>query len=313
MAFEGADPVKLRELGSSFTRGATELDHIRSAIDGLVSQIDWHGADSVRFKHDWSSVLKPKVRNVHDLLTQASTDLKRQADEQDKASGSGSAANSLVGISGTAHVPGRGSDWDAFWEGFEKFAMVFGGMAALPEGLLQALGKFESLEKALEGSEEFSKAWKPFSRFAAALTFIEAFHGSASDSILGALLSAGMTTAVDLNPGFAIFDAVSGGSVGGAADMYATFAYAGLTGDYSHVGHELTTWSDQNMHGDNGWIMQTAAQAGNALTGDTDTYYQWGQDNLDGKNGAVLWGISNGEKWVGDNVSAGWDEVGSWF
>ncbi len=92
--FEGADPEKLDALGRTFGDGAQHLDDIVRDVRRLLPQVDWRGGDRARFEGEIDHDLLPKASSGAQRLREAANDLRRQADEQRRASegrgGSGS-------------------------------------------------------------------------------------------------------------------------------------------------------------------------------------------------------------------------------
>lgn len=87
MAFKGADTDQLRSLANKLNSEATNITNIVSQLTNAVNSVEWKGADATRFKSEWQSTHAPALKKVAGVLTTASTTAKKNASEQDSASG----------------------------------------------------------------------------------------------------------------------------------------------------------------------------------------------------------------------------------
>jgi WXG100 family type VII secretion target len=78
----GADIHKLLDLAKTYTDQATQLNALITKLDGETtsSRDFWQGVFSDNFRNDWDNTAKPAFQKFVDALNQASTDLKKNAD-----------------------------------------------------------------------------------------------------------------------------------------------------------------------------------------------------------------------------------------
>lgn len=94
---EGADVEQLRALAKQLAGSADKLEDMSSALRSLVgSNTQWRGADAERFRADWNGVSVGVLKNVVNGLREADAVLRRNADEQDRASGKSAGAAELL-------------------------------------------------------------------------------------------------------------------------------------------------------------------------------------------------------------------------
>ncbi|MDQ4213452.1 hypothetical protein [Microbacterium capsulatum] len=107
MAMYGADIAQLRTLAQQFDRHAQQLDAHRMTVGSAIQISAWLGPVAVRFRHLWDSDYSRRVHSAAETLRSAANDLRRNADEQDRASAAqgraigGGSARGLVGIPGS--------------------------------------------------------------------------------------------------------------------------------------------------------------------------------------------------------------------
>lgn len=82
----GADPEELRALAKLFTKYSSALNQTSNDLTPTIMRARWNGADAQRFRQDWTSRLRPHIRNAADLFTDTSQKLQAQAKEQEQAS-----------------------------------------------------------------------------------------------------------------------------------------------------------------------------------------------------------------------------------
>lgn len=98
----GADPSQLRTLAAELDLAAKRLDATTSGVSTRLRAANWHGADAERFERTWNRRDRPALRaQSHELATLA-TSVRRNADEQERASLSGSVAPAGSGLAPAA-------------------------------------------------------------------------------------------------------------------------------------------------------------------------------------------------------------------
>jgi hypothetical protein len=95
----GADIEQLRLLSKSMGRSGQQLVNTERQVSSLIANAAWKGSDAGNFRREWSSNLRPMLHKASQSLIDASRTLLTQADEQERASTSGSMANSGPGPS----------------------------------------------------------------------------------------------------------------------------------------------------------------------------------------------------------------------
>ncbi|MEL7975461.1 hypothetical protein AAG589_06310 [Isoptericola sp. F-RaC21] len=103
----GADPESLRRLASAFERAGEGLEDDARQIGTKIRASGWDGPDARRYLNAWDSQHKPVLIRVGRDLASTATTLRREAKEQERASGEG-------GSGGPGGPPGGGggSYWD---------------------------------------------------------------------------------------------------------------------------------------------------------------------------------------------------------
>lgn len=128
MPFVGADTGQLRSLADDLSRRSKDLTgDIIPGISGRLAGNPWHGPDRQQFDHLWNSQLVHKINNVAAALEDAARTVRKNADDQDRASnddGTGLGFR-LDGIpqalfGGASEWAGGGGNWDKTW-GVENF------------------------------------------------------------------------------------------------------------------------------------------------------------------------------------------------
>ena len=136
----GADVAQLRQLAQQFSAQADRIDHDRMSVGNAIQIRAWAGPVAVAFRHRWESEHSRKLAAAASRLRSAAADLKRNADDQERASAVGG---------GSSHAtPSGGSnsetDLDQFFESI-KLAGLFDGTLHDMDDLFAALrsGKLE--------------------------------------------------------------------------------------------------------------------------------------------------------------------------
>jgi len=83
----GADPLELRRAAAQLEDMAAALDGCSISVHGVLFTAPWHGPGADHFRDLWHGRRRPHVAAAVADLEQAAAALKRQADEQDRASG----------------------------------------------------------------------------------------------------------------------------------------------------------------------------------------------------------------------------------
>lgn len=96
----GADPEQLREFARAALKGSEQLARAESMISTSLSQSRWQGPDSQRFKAKWGSDHRTRLKTVGAELRDIASALKRNAEEQEKASAVDSGGAGGAGGSG---------------------------------------------------------------------------------------------------------------------------------------------------------------------------------------------------------------------
>lgn len=83
MAFHGADVEQLERLAGELKKAATTTFAARAQLTSAISKLaGWTGPDAARFRSAWNSTYSPGLQSLTDGLNDASTSVKRNADEQ---------------------------------------------------------------------------------------------------------------------------------------------------------------------------------------------------------------------------------------
>lgn len=110
MAIIGADVEQLRSAATRLQNGANALEESSKFLSGLINNAStWRGADAERFRSQWTSVSLPGITRAADALRQGAEELRRNANEQETASG-GANGGSGTHVGAPASTPSTGSD-----------------------------------------------------------------------------------------------------------------------------------------------------------------------------------------------------------
>lgn len=102
MVKSGATPEELIRLADQLRNFAVALTSVEKSISGRLSTAPWTGPSADRFRSDWSRVYRCQLRNSSQLLADAETVARRNAEEQLQASAA--AGGSISAAAGTAFV-----------------------------------------------------------------------------------------------------------------------------------------------------------------------------------------------------------------
>jgi len=90
MTFYGADISQLRALAKAADQAATLLGSRAGSLHSQIQSAPWKGRDGERFRQEWSASHRPSLDKVVASLRENSKILMKHADEQEKASTTGS-------------------------------------------------------------------------------------------------------------------------------------------------------------------------------------------------------------------------------
>ncbi len=82
----GANTQDLRDLATVLTREAERLVAVEQRLSTTVSRSRWEGADANRLRQQWEADHRLRIRSASELLRNAAELIRRNADEQDRAS-----------------------------------------------------------------------------------------------------------------------------------------------------------------------------------------------------------------------------------
>lgn len=107
----GADTEALRAHSRSTASGARRLDDLLATLAPLVASCPWEGADAEAFRADWHRTAE-QMSSSRSRLSEASTTLTEEADQQDRASAPEGLASLLISSIGRdlATMIDRGGD-----------------------------------------------------------------------------------------------------------------------------------------------------------------------------------------------------------
>lgn len=87
MALFGADIEQVNQLSSQLNQKASEIQNVISQLSSAISSVDWRGPDADRFRSDWQGQHVAQLKQVVSALQAASQNARRNAQEQQTASG----------------------------------------------------------------------------------------------------------------------------------------------------------------------------------------------------------------------------------
>lgn len=95
----GADVEALERLAADFDGGAQELRDLSSRLAASIEDArDWQGPDAERCKDEWGTFAQQQMTSVSDALAAAGRLLAQNAQEQERASGTGAGASTGAGL-----------------------------------------------------------------------------------------------------------------------------------------------------------------------------------------------------------------------
>lgn len=93
----GMNTAEVRALAASFKSSADRLTRVRREIDVLVFATGWWGPDSDALRDQWNSFLRSAVSACAEALDDAGDVLRRQVEEQERASGLSEGQGGVLG------------------------------------------------------------------------------------------------------------------------------------------------------------------------------------------------------------------------
>lgn len=87
MAMYGADVEQLNQLSAQLNNKASDIQNVISQLSSAISSVQWQGPDANRFRSDWQGQHVAQLKQVVSALQNASQNAKRNAQEQQSASG----------------------------------------------------------------------------------------------------------------------------------------------------------------------------------------------------------------------------------
>jgi uncharacterized protein YukE len=83
----GADIEQLQQLSTQLNTKASEIQNVISQLSSQISSVNWLGPDATKFKSDWQGQHVAQLKQVVSALQAASQNAKKNAQEQQTASG----------------------------------------------------------------------------------------------------------------------------------------------------------------------------------------------------------------------------------
>jgi uncharacterized protein YukE len=87
MALYGADIEQVQQLSNQLNAKANDIQSIISQLSSAISSVNWLGPDADRFRSDWQGQHVAQLKQVVTALQTASQNARRNAQEQQTASG----------------------------------------------------------------------------------------------------------------------------------------------------------------------------------------------------------------------------------
>jgi WXG100 family type VII secretion target len=110
MAYQGADVTQLRTAAARLDNAADTLDQLVKTLHGQVTLGGlWSGPDADRFRSQWSNQSSHAVTAAAQALRQAGGDLRRNAEEQEQASGAAGASAAHTSSGGVGSTTPTGT------------------------------------------------------------------------------------------------------------------------------------------------------------------------------------------------------------
>ena len=87
MAFTGMDIAAVRNMAAQMDNAAGEIEAITSKLTGVLQGTQWEGADATNFRSEWEGQHCTNLRQLQERLRAVSNQARKNADEQEAASG----------------------------------------------------------------------------------------------------------------------------------------------------------------------------------------------------------------------------------
>lgn len=87
MALYGADIEQVQQLSNQLNAKANDIQSIVSQLSSAINSVNWLGPDADRFRSDWTGQHVAQLKQVITALQTASQNARRNAQEQQTASG----------------------------------------------------------------------------------------------------------------------------------------------------------------------------------------------------------------------------------
>lgn len=87
MALFGADIEQVQQLSTQLNAKASDIQSIISQLSSAINSVNWMGPDADRFRSDWQGQHVAQLKQVVSALQTASQNARRNAQEQQSASG----------------------------------------------------------------------------------------------------------------------------------------------------------------------------------------------------------------------------------
>jgi uncharacterized protein YukE len=87
MALFGADIEQVQQLSTQLNAKASDIQSIISQLSSAINSVSWVGPDAERFRSDWQGQHVAQLKQVVSALQTASQNARRNAQEQQSASG----------------------------------------------------------------------------------------------------------------------------------------------------------------------------------------------------------------------------------
>ncbi|MGE0214229.1 hypothetical protein [Mycolicibacterium sp.] len=87
MALYGADIEQVQQLSNQLNAKANDIQNIVTQLSSAINSVNWLGPDADRFRSDWQGQHVAQLKQVISALQTASQNARRNAQEQQTASG----------------------------------------------------------------------------------------------------------------------------------------------------------------------------------------------------------------------------------
>ncbi len=106
----GADAGALRLVAQTFTQTSERFAHMRGELEARIVEGDWRGTDADSFRQQWNSNLRGSLEQASRMLAEGASELRRQADEQERTSAPGGAEGGGLSLAPGDHMDRDNSD-----------------------------------------------------------------------------------------------------------------------------------------------------------------------------------------------------------